>query len=108
MKYKTHKQIDEDYIQKGIFSRGEIEKMNNQLEQIRLVLEKSQMSAIDFIKHKKGRLWFFIWDKILTLGFGRCLSAGFGNDGYIEKAKDFGWREDEWQTNKIREIKNDN
>lgn len=106
MQYKTHKEIDEDYIRRGIFSREEISKMNNQVEQIRLVLMESQSSAKEFLRYKMGFIKFNLWRIFTGFPFGVYLSAGFGKDGWIEKAKELGWRDElKDKINKLIEVK---
>ena len=103
MKYKTHKQIDEDYIQRGVFSREEIEKMNNQFEQVRFVLMESQAQAKTFLRYKMGFIKYNLWRLFDGFPFGIYLSAGINKDGWIEKAKELGWRDD-LKDKQIREI----
>lgn len=97
MKYKTHKEIDEDYIRRGIFSREEIEEMQNEFEQTKIKLQNETDNAQKFLKQKMG-IKYYLWVLSCYLTFSTpYLSAGFGHDGYIEKCKKYSdWEGIRW------------
>ena|SRR3989304_1436919 len=88
---KTHEHLDMEFVKSGKFTIKEINEMHREFEQVGIALDKSQLDAKTFLKRKMGIIVYFIWDRILTFGIGRYLSAGFGHDGYEEKAKEMGW-----------------
>ena len=97
MEYKTHKEIDEDYINRGIFTKEKIQELQNEFESTKIKLQKETNNAQKFLKKKMG-LMYYLWvlSCYLTLS-SPYLSAGFGKDGYVEKCKKYNdWEGIRW------------
>ncbi len=89
MKFQTHEQIDNHYAAIGL----DIPKLKSEHNQVKQILLNNQTEAISFLKRKMSKFSFWYWEKVSCFPRGPYLQAGFGADGYVEKAKEYGFKE---------------
>ncbi len=99
-KFKTHEEIDEHYRKQGV----DVGKLNDEFNQVGAVLENEQKRAIHFLKKKMGLFKYYLWT-FSCFPFGPDMSYGFGKDGYLEKAKEYGFKDNiDFATREIMEV----
>ena len=86
---KTHKQLDQMYIDTGIFTKEEINGFNNEFENTLSNLLNCEVRAKSFLKYKMGLIRYFFWS---INPIAQWIELGKNNA--IEKAKEYGFIED--------------
>lgn len=89
MEFKTREQIDEHYRVEGL----DIPKLHNEFNQVSRILRNEEAKAIFFLKKKMGIFKFWLWKNISCIMGGPEGRVGFGENGYIEKAKEYGFKD---------------
>lgn len=85
MNFNTHQEIDNHYRSQGL----NVDRLQHEFEQVKFAMLDEQKQAIYFLKKRMGKIRYSLW-RFFGGGF---MSAGFGKDGFIEKAKEYGFKD---------------
>ena len=87
MKLQTREQIDNHFRELGV----DVDKLNKEFKEMGKKLDKEEFRAIEFLKRRMGHFHFFLW-KMSCIPNGPRRNVGFEYNGYIEKAKEYGFK----------------
>ena len=82
----THEQLDQQYVDSGVFTRDEINELQGEFQNTLSNLNQTQENAKQFLKQKMGKIKYFFWSISPDATW-----TTLGQDNHINKAKQYGF-----------------